>query len=74
MYGQNLSSVTMGAVKYTLYIGGRKLNSVHICHMYHPICVKSRSRRLYILPLNTDEYSNCTGMFVLFVPAVIKLQ
>ena len=74
MYGQNFSSLTMGAVKYTLYTGRRKLNTIHICYMYRRIWAKSRSIRLYTMLLNTDEYPNCTGMFVLFVPTLIKLH
>jgi hypothetical protein len=46
MYGPILSSVTIGAVKYTKYTLGRKLNCIRICHMYRPMWAKSRSRRL----------------------------
>ena len=74
MYGPNLSSVTIGAVKYTKCIWGRKLNSIGICHMYSPMWEKSRSTRLHIMLLNIGEYRNCTGKFVPFIPAVIKLH
>jgi len=39
-----------------------------------PIWAKSRSRRIYVMPLNIGECPNCTGMFVLFIPALIKLH
>jgi len=74
MRGPNLSCVTIGAVKYTKYTWGRKLNSIGICHMYRPMWAKSRSTHLHIMLLNIGEYPNCTGKVVLFVPALIKLH
>jgi hypothetical protein len=74
MYGPILSSVTIGAVKYTKYTLGRKLICIRICHMYRPMWAKSRSRRLHIMLLNIGKYHNCTGKGVRFIPAIVKLH